>query len=386
MTAGHIKTRAGAPCCIQHAAAKDRLLAVFSAELQTALHGLLGGIELLQTTALHGEQQDLAAALQRSTAAMLGIVGDALDLARLDLGDLQTEAEPFELHELLRSCIELQAQMARGKGLEVRLDIEAGIATTVLGDAMRLRQVCMSLLGFAIKATPSGGVTMHVRGGRGGMVQFCIADTSPGLGPVARARLLETRPRANCPERHGMAGMALGVSRDLIALMGGELQISSVIAKGTAFEFALPLASAATAASTSQQSLPPRQRYECRVLVVDDTAGNRLVMKNMLQRLGCFVVTAENGSEAIQQVRAQSFDIVLMDCLMPVLDGCAAARVIRAQGGRLATLPIVAMAAGGEPYDRGRCEAVGMKDRLAKPIRLRDLEMLLRRLLPDGAR
>lgn len=366
--------------------ARDRFRAAMSAELHTALHSVLGTIELLQTTTLDREQTEMIGSVHCSTAAMLAIVHDTLDLARIDLGEAPISDAPFLLHDLLHGCVDLHAHAARGKRISVRLDIDDSVPVSTCGDAVRVRQVCLSLLSFAIKATPAGSVTMVVRGLDGG-VSFRVTDTGPGFGSASWARLLRMPPADGDdePSARGLPGLALSVSKELIALMGGELSVESLVGRGTHFSFTLPLLATSLAPPGHQQMpLPPERSYKARVLVVDDTAGSRLVAQRMLQRLGCMVLTAENGAEAVQLAREHSFDLVMMDCLMPVLDGFDAARVIRAQGGLLASIPIVALSPDLNTNDRDRCAAAGMTEILEKPVRLRDLELMLLRQLPRG--
>ncbi|MGE3175132.1 MAG: ATP-binding protein [Planctomycetota bacterium] len=379
------------------ALAKGRFLATMSHELRTPLNGMVGSAELLQATRLDAEQESLVALLHRSSTSLLAIVNDILDYSRIEAGRVCLEDIAFGLHDCVGDVVELQRQVALERGLELTLEVAPSLPAFVRGDPGRLRQVLMNLVSNAIKFTPCGQVDVRVlpaSGQRDDLVQFVVQDTGIGIAPVAQDRLFQAfvQADASTTRRFGGTGLGLVISRHLVELMGGAIEFESEPGGGTTFRFTCALAAAAAAepAATptsrgpdAESAARPRTGTRGRVLVVDDNPGNRMVVRKMLARLGCAAEEVQDGAAAIAAVGTTSFDLVLMDCSMPVMDGYEATRAIRAMPQR-SRVPVVALTAYAMPEDEARCRAAGMDDYLAKPLRMQQLTTVLDRFL--GAR
>jgi CheY-like chemotaxis protein len=284
-------------------------------------------------------------------------------------------------------------------------DVARDVPPQVLGDVHRLRQVLMNLTGNAVKFTEHGSVWVHVSVERpidehSALVQFSIVDTGPGIAPELAERLFEPFRQADAAttRRYGGTGLGLSISSRLVELMGGTIEVESVVGSGTTFHFSIPLervtsprreqpapsgviaAASAPAPAVESQALPGGRPFA--VLIVDDNAVNRKLTQQQLKKLGYGddAETAENGREAIEAVARRSFDLVLMDCEMPEVDGFTATRAIRQAESLTGThVTIVAMTANAMAGDREACLAVGMDGYLAKPVQLADLRGAIER-------
>ncbi len=371
------------------ARAKGRFLATMSHELRTPLNGMLGSTDLLMTTRLDAEQLTLVDLLHRSAQSLLTIVNDILDYSRVESGRVQVESIPFRLRDCIADVVELQRQVAAEKGLQVALTIDPTLPSEVRGDPCRLRQVLMNLVGNAVKFTHRGAIAVSARPtAAGDLIEFEVRDSGVGIAAEALPRLFEAFAQADASttRRFGGTGLGLVISKRLVELMGGDIVVTSELEVGTAFAFtcrlpavadgtaAGPVATAAAVAAAADRG---------RVLVVDDNPGNRLVVRKMLERLGCTSTEAGDGAAAVTAVRLQDFDLVLMDCSMPVMDGYEATRAIRALAPERPHVPVVALTALAMPEDEGRCLQAGMDGYLAKPLRLPQLAAIVDRFLPE---
>jgi len=379
-----------------HAAsdAKGRFLANMSHEIRTPISGVIGTTELLLDTQLSAEQRELAGAALRSAHALLDIVNDVLDLSKIEAGKLAIETIDFAVDPVLDLVRDVFAVRAAEAGIELRIRRRPDVPAWLRGDPVQLRHVLLNLVGNAVKFTPRGEVDVEVSSvpcpdGRCD-VRFAVRDTGIGIPHDRIASLFDefTQADGSTTRRFGGTGLGLTIARHLVALMGGSIEVTSRPGEGSTFSFRLPLeagrpqtaqADARLGADAANLALP--EAVSGRVLVVDDQPVNRTVVVRLLEKLGCTVDSAADGSEALAAVSKQEYDLVLMDCQMPVMDGFEATGQIRRLGGAGQRVPIVALTANALAGDRERCLAAGMNDYLTKPIRRAQLETLVRRIL-----
>lgn len=364
--------------------ARADFLAVMSHEIRTPLNGILGFAALLQDlplgTPIGPDERDYLGIIAQSGQHLLQLVNDILDFSRLDAGRLTLERTAFDLRGLVRNAIDLLQPEARRKGIELNLHLAADLPLRAAGDPARLRQVLLNLVGNGIKFTETGSVSIDVRmtedDGALVRVQFRVSDTGIGISPEAMERLFTAFEQADSSisRRFGGSGLGLAISRQLVRQMGGDIGVESRQGHGSTFQFDVVLSArrasdrvqpvAVTEVSkTSDQGLTP-----CRVLIADDNATNRLVATRILERLGHHVTSVENGSEAVSAVQSGSFDLILMDVMMPEMDGLQATSQIRALGGQAGRTPIVGLTANTAPEDLAACLTAGMNGVATKPI------------------
>ncbi|WP_395700937.1 response regulator [Aquabacterium sp.] len=371
----------------QHSAVKSRFLATMSHEMRTPLHGMLGIAQQLRNGPLEADvvarQVDT---IEQAGEHLLSLINDVLDFSKLESGRLQVSSAPFDLAALTAEVAEWTRLSAVSKGLSFQLDAELPAPCWVRGDAARLRQVLMNLCGNALKFTDAGSVQLRLARERGGRMLAVISDTGCGFAPENAEQLFEAFHQEDTSNvrRHGGAGLGLAISRELARLMGGDLQAAGRPGEGAQFTLnvLLPEAPPPEAASSSR---PPTLRG--RVLVVEDNPINAMVAEAMLQRAGLRVEMVSDGLQAVVRTAAERFDVVLMDCQMPVLDGIEATRQIRQReiGAAALPLPIVGLTANATEEDRKACLAAGMDDYLAKPFREHQLHGVLARYLEPAS-
>ncbi len=388
--------------------AKAELLAVMSHEMRTPLNGIIGGLDLLGRTDLTDRQKHLVAAMDTSGQMLLDHVNTVLDISRMDAGGAAAAQEPFDPEALVAAVVESLRVQARARGNSLAaMPAGAAIGTSV-GDAARLRQVLVNLVGNAIKFTSGGSISVeYERLGEGDLAEFRVIDTGIGIADADSERIFEdfvTLDTSYTRAAEG-TGLGLGIVRRLVTVMGGEIGVESEPGEGSLFWVRLPLPPAAVgaaaggdAASRPAGSVPAAPRPDGTaagpagtgpdVLLVEDNEINRMVAREFLAAAGCVTTEAPDGERGVAAATGRRFDLILMDISMPGLDGVAATRQIRAGGGPNAATPIVALTAHALPADIDRFRDAGMTDVLVKPLtrdRLFAALHALRRADPDPA-
>jgi signal transduction histidine kinase/ActR/RegA family two-component response regulator len=369
--------RAAKEVAEQASTARARFLASMSHEIRTPINGILGSAQLLAEGPLDARQQPIAHALLRSAEDLLALVDDILDFSKMRAGKMQLECVPFGIDALVREVVTPMVAVATGKGVNCRVEVAADLAGSFLGDTLRIRQVLRNLLSNAIKFTPHGEICLTVESRRPGWVVFTVADTGIGIGPDKLPELFQDFAQADSSttRRFGGSGLGLAISKNLADLMQGSLTAESELGKGSRFYFEIPLPvcePASTAIHALGAALDPEgAQLPCglRVLVAEDHAINRMIAERFLTGAGALVEQAETGKEAVALFAAHEYDVILMDCHMPEMDGFEAAAAIRSQGSRGSRIPIIAVTAGVLEEDRERCLRSGMSSHLAKPLR-----------------
>ena len=365
--------------------AKTAFLATMSHELRTPLNAILGTTDTLLAEAGTGDARDQLTTVRQSADVLLDVISELLDFSQLEAGAVVLETEPFEIAALVQSACARAATAAAAKGLGFAVRLEGGNGQWVRGDRRRLRQVLAQLTGNAVKFTERGGVEVMVRAAPDGAgavaLEARVADTGPGISAGQRDRLFApfTQADGTSTRRYGGTGLGLAVARGLVELMGGELGLSSACDEGSTFWVALSLPAAEAPAAAAPDRAPGRGH----VLLAEDNPVNQRVALRLLQRLGYTADVVANGREAAAAVAHASYDAVLMDCMMPEMDGYAATAAIRRLEGADRHTPIIALTANVTGGDRAECLAAGMDDYIAKPIDADTLGAVLARHL-DG--
>ena len=374
--------------------AKSEFLANMSHEIRTPMNGILGMAELLRGTPLASQQREYLALIETSAEALLRLLNDILDFSKIEAGKLALDPAEFRLRDMLVGTLQTLAARAASKGLELAYDIPSSVPDLLVGDAGRLRQIVVNLVGNAIKFTEQGEIVVTVQAEaiepQRARLRFVVRDTGIGIPPDKQHLLFQafSQVDSSASRRFGGTGLGLAISAQLVRMMGGRIGVRSEPGQGSEFYFT---AAFGTAESKAEQTpREPAVLHGLRVLVIDDHATNRRILNDLLNNWQMLPAVAESGPAALElldreHAAGRRFGIVLLDAMMPGMDGFALAAEIRRRP-EAKDLPMVLLSSAGKPDDRQRCQTLGIARCLLKPIKHSELLQAIAEVLDAAAR